>query len=879
MNETENFVKSSIGWLELVNYASAPIDVDATRRGIAFVAGTLKYYNGTTFVTISGSGGVSTWDELYDNDKTLSIDDGALTIQLLAGETSNALILAAQATATGAVLAFSNSGSGNDVTGTSVWSVSNAGVAIFATVTTATVVGSANLAIDATGTGTIGIGATSTGTVTITPALVAVASVTITGTADTNCFVLTAGDISIANGKIAITNDDTDAILTATAGSVTSGNVILITANGVTSGNILNLVTTASGFSGGQFIACNDGSVRFSVGVDGATIINSGVNSTVALSVAGIQTNENMVLFASNGVTATGKATVKITAAGATAAGSAVLLVNHTGTPAASTSYLAVFDYETATEATNDPITVEIRGGTSVGACLNVISKATSITGGIINITNAEMTSGVGINMAGMVALTTGVGISLAHTTSVIADTGSMVRITSSGINTGGNTNGTMLDIKSTGQIAGTEIRVDSINVTGTVMSIIGTGIMTTTGNLLTLTANAATTAAGLLRINANGITDGIGLVIASSCTTSTSTGRLLKVTHSGNASVSGVIAEVSSAAADETVVLKATASAALALGAVLQVSGAAVTTGTLIDVPGVAALTTGSALKIAHNTSVIEEGGCLVNIASSGINTGDTIATMLNIAGSGQLAGTQVKVTSIQTTGTVMNITSTGIMTTTGNLLTLTGNAATTAAGLLRVNANGLTSGIGVVIASSSTALTSGRLLNVAHSGNATATANCAIVEFSTAAADDTILFKLTASAAMAAGTVANISAVAMTTGWAFSVIDLDALTTGGAIYVKGNGADTTARSLVKIHNDNAAAVGAIPLEITQDSPATAHFYKIMKMNSNALWMGDGTTPNAALAATTGDILINGDSGKPYYCTNGAGSLWTTLV
>ena len=332
--DTDNFVKSSFGWLEMVNYSANPTDVDTDRRGLAFVSGSLKYYNGSTWVAVGSGGGVSTWDELYDNDKTLSIDDTTLTFQLLAGETANALTLAAQATATGACLAFSNSGTGNDVLGTSsTWAVTKAGAATFASVVSESITAAANLTIDATGTGTITIGGTSTGAVTITPALTATASVTITGTADSNCLTVTAGDILVSNGKIAITNDDTDAILTMTAAAVTTGNAILLTANGVTSGNLLKLVTTASGFSGGTFITCDDGSARFSVGVDGATLIASGVNSTKALEITGIQTSENVITVTSSGVTADDKAILLINSSGNSAAGSNQIRIAPSGTP------------------------------------------------------------------------------------------------------------------------------------------------------------------------------------------------------------------------------------------------------------------------------------------------------------------------------------------------------------------------------------------------------------------------------------------------------------------------------------------------------------------------------------------------------------------
>lgn len=41
-------------------------------------------------------------------------------------------------------------------------------------------------------------------------------------------------------------------------------------------------------------------------------------------------------------------------------------------------------------------------------------------------------------------------------------------------------------------------------------------------------------------------------------------------------------------------------------------------------------------------------------------------------------------------------------------------------------------------------------------------------------------------------------------------------------------------------------------------------------------MWMSDGTTPNGALSGTAGDICINCDSGKTYYCTGTTS--WTAM-
>lgn len=216
---------------------------------------------------------------------------------------------------------------------------------------------------------------------------------------------------------------------------------------------------------------------------------------------------------------------------------------------------------------------------------------------------NAALTSGVLLDFGTTAGLTTGQAVKIGHTTGAIADTGSLLRITSSSVDTGGATNGTLVDVKSTGQLAGTIERHDNILTTGTGISVIGTGIMTTTGNLVTLTANSATTAAGILRINANGLTDGIGLIIASSATAGTSTGRLLKIDHTGATTTSGIIAEVTSAATDETVVFKATGSGAIT-GVVSQASGTATVSGIVHESRATAATLTTGRYYSAHDVA-----------------------------------------------------------------------------------------------------------------------------------------------------------------------------------------------------------------------------------------------------------------------------------
>lgn len=288
--------------------------------------------------------------------------------------------------------------------------------------------------------------------------------------------------------------------------------------------------------------------------------------------------------------------------------------------------------------------------------------------------------------------------------------------------------------------------------------------------------------------------------------------------------------------------------------------------------------------------------------VALGNITSSSTTAVAFSVTNTGVFTGTDViqfiansattgRVISITanglTSGAGMLITSSGTLVTTGNLLTLTANSATTAAGLLRINANGLTSGIGAVITSSATAITgAGRLLRVDHTG--TTGTSATLSEFASAATDETIILQATASAALAAGKVLNVSGAAVTTGTLLDISDNTAHTTGTALNVVTNSADTGTRTLVNILQDHASASGATPLFIKNDNATkpliggtaavtSTHFYKFATINSVTIWIGDGTTANGALSGTAGDLLINGGSNKPEYCTGTTN--WTALV
>lgn len=249
----------------------------------------LRFWDGSSATTLGSAGGLVNFslNDAYDDGSTITVDVAAVTLNGVNMDTAT-LALNADAASSGPILLFTNSGSGNDITGTSTaWAVSAAGAGTFATLAATSLTSATNLALEGTGAGTIAIGGTSSGTITLGAgggSVVVTNGLTITGSADANKLTITAGDMLMSNGKIAVTNDDTDIALTITANSVTTGSVVDVTANGVTSGAIFRTVTTeAGGFTGDHFRATEDGSTVFNVSVDGKTTIAGTAAGTVAL--------------------------------------------------------------------------------------------------------------------------------------------------------------------------------------------------------------------------------------------------------------------------------------------------------------------------------------------------------------------------------------------------------------------------------------------------------------------------------------------------------------------------------------------------------------------------------------------------------------------
>lgn len=154
------------------------------------------------------------------------------------------------------------------------------------------------------------------------------------------------------------------------------------------------------------------------------------------------------------------------------------------------------------------------------------------------------------------------------------------------------------------------------------------------------------------------------------------------------------------------------------------------------------------------------------------------------------------------------------------------------------------------------------------------------------TSSATTGALFSVTGSGVYTGVGAEQLIANSATTG-VLSLITGNGLTSGTALSITSSSADTTARSLLKVASTSAAATGAIMLELANTSTAapiktttgltSTHFQKVGLFGGVTLWVSDATDPNGALSATAGDVLFNGASGKPAYCTGTTS--WTNLV
>jgi hypothetical protein len=268
--------------------------LDASDRAIGFQGTAPKYWNGTSWAAFtSGEGGYTTWDELYANDKTLTLNSGTLTLSLT-DTSSNGLTLTAAASATGSCLQFSNAGTGADVTGTSsTWSISKSGSAVFTSITGCnSLTAASNLTLNANGAGTITLGNVSTGGITLARAVSCSASLSVATTLSVGQSVSVTGNIGVTD-----TSNTSSALQVVnntltTYGNATNSGMVTLSSTSLTTGTLLHLSAKESAMAGGYYLKCwgqDAGAAVFTIGENGVVTIAgpTGGGSTAFVLTAG----------------------------------------------------------------------------------------------------------------------------------------------------------------------------------------------------------------------------------------------------------------------------------------------------------------------------------------------------------------------------------------------------------------------------------------------------------------------------------------------------------------------------------------------------------------------------------------------------------------
>lgn len=381
-----------------------------------------------------------------------------------------------------------------------------------------------------------------------------------------------------------------------------------------------------------------------------------------------------------------------------------------------------------------------------------------------------------------------------------------------------------------------------------------------TTGTAVYLPVAALTTGIGL-HVVANAVTTGQAVLIASSVATTvlTTTGRLFKVDHTGNATGTGTIAEIASAAADETDVLKVTASAALTGGAFV-VSASSLATGTAIEAADLDSLTTGYGLHIASSAIAIATTGRLLYVNHTGATSTSGVLAEFKTAATDETVVVKIS-TAAMVDGVGLSIVGTTGMTT-GSLL----RATTSTAGLVATNGVYSLRGTGT-----HTSTSNAGLLDVQSSGMVGTAANSTLVNFQAtgAAQVDTTLLNVEASGfttgytgtmiriksptTTGSGTVVAVIADGITSGGTAMSISTAALTTGDALVISNGTAATTTGSLLKV---TAGGIGAVSADGIVSFAHTGIYTSTSVGFVNIISSGTtaGTTLSVtASAATTG--------------------------
>lgn len=734
---------------------------DSTSNGLYVNASNQLVFSAqgvSTVIGAAGSGGSApSLDAIFQGDQTLDLANlSTLTIDRSISSSNNILTLTNTGAGSGNLLQITNVGTGKDINGTSgTWSVSKTGA--------------------------------------ITGLTLALA-----GTADATSFTLTQGDMLVSDGSLAITDVDNEAVLSVTCNGNTSASMIAFAGSGTFTGS-----TTTS------FM----------------TITPSGLTTGTAvyLPVAGLTTGRALHVVA-NALTSGIVMNVTSSATAITGAGRLFLSTHSgaTGTSATLNEFIS---------AANDETVI-----------LQVTASSTLALGVLLAVSASSMTTGKAITANNLDSLTTGMGVHIASAATAITTTGRLLLVDHTGAT---GTSAILSEFKSAATDETIVVQVTTAAmINGVALSLVGTTGMTT-GSVLRATSSTAGAVA------TNGV---FSFTLTGAFTSGASTLGAFHV--AGASTVSGTI---------------------------MSILGGAQTTGIALNITDPSTgMTSGSLLRvITASTGAVATNG-IVSFQASGAFTSTTIG-FVNVIVSGATAGTgialQMSATS-QTSAIGMRIDQTNTTTGfTGSLFQITASSTTGSGNAINVVAVNTTAGDGMLITNNALTLGAGTLVNLVH-GTSVIGAGSSMLRLTSTGVDTGTttgtMIDIAATAATAARLCQIVSAT-LTTGFGLHMT-LNGLTSGSGLAVISSSADTTARGLIQLTSSSASATGASAIRSAIAKQST-HFSKMWadSVSTCTWWMGDGTTGQGNLSGNAGDVLFNGGSNKPEYCTGTTN--WTALV
>jgi len=284
-------LKAAGGAIRFETPTTTPTTTSGERLLYVDSSNQLIFDTGSTTITIgaAGAGSASSLDAAYDIGATISVDSGTVGMSGVNEDTA-VLTLSGDAASAGALLLFSHSGTGTDITGSgSTWNVTSAGVASVVEVILAD-----NEPI------TLGTGSDATiawngtllniaGATDFDNAVTTQSTVVVAGGAGSAGITLTAGELVLSDGAVQITDADNAASLIVTNNTAsTIAGVVLVTCDGLTSGTGIRVDNTAAGMTTGNFYDAYDGAaIVWEVGDNGATTIAGAGGSDMITITAG----------------------------------------------------------------------------------------------------------------------------------------------------------------------------------------------------------------------------------------------------------------------------------------------------------------------------------------------------------------------------------------------------------------------------------------------------------------------------------------------------------------------------------------------------------------------------------------------------------------